>query len=460
MATRIPVIFVPEGHKKTERAMGGVSNSAKKLAKVLGPLILGAAVLKLGKSAITTAGQFEALRTRLTAMTGSVQRGTQLFDKFNKVAATTPFAVANVVEAGASLQAFGVNSEKMIKPVADLAAFMGLDIVEASQAMGRAFAGGAGAADILRERGILQLIKDSQGIEDLTKLTLPQFRKALETAMMDPQGKIAGATDLLAKTWQGKLSNMQDAWSRLLAALGDKMLPFAKNVVTRITTLLEDAISEVDMVDWEKTLEVENFKVLVGNMGKAIVDIFALTLDFITPSFKGFVSGIITDINSIGPSIFESLVGTFMGMIAGVKIVFMETLFAFKFSAIETANSIVDSFNEIFGTTFEGLKPLTTEDKDAFLESYYDTYRILQEQFESFGIGELFSVPDDAVDGIGEYGEAVLGFLNNITDGVLEFKEATGVDEEGNAVPPGGVTTEQVEHQAELFTMMFEARKK
>ena len=64
---------------------------------------------------------------------------------------------------------------------------MGTDIVDASAAFGRAFAGGAGAADILRERGILQLIKDSEGIEDLSKLTLPEFRAALERAMKKKQ---------------------------------------------------------------------------------------------------------------------------------------------------------------------------------------------------------------------------------------------------------------------------------
>lgn len=57
----------------------------------------------------------------------------------------------------------------MIKPTSDLAAFMGTTATEAAQALGRAFAGGAGAADILRERGILQLIRDTKGIEDLSK---------------------------------------------------------------------------------------------------------------------------------------------------------------------------------------------------------------------------------------------------------------------------------------------------
>ena len=119
---------------------------------------------------IQKSAQFEKVKVRLNAMFGSVEAGTEAFNTFNKIAATTPFTLEDVVEAGASLKAFGADAESLIKPVSDLAAFMGTTAAEAASALGRAFAGGAGAADILRERGILQLVRDSQGIEDLTKL--------------------------------------------------------------------------------------------------------------------------------------------------------------------------------------------------------------------------------------------------------------------------------------------------
>ena len=187
--------------------------------------LFGAAVLGAGaRSVVETASNFESLKTRLVALKGSAEEGAKSFELFTQVAATTPFQVQNVVEAGATLEAFGVNSEESLKSIADLAAFMGTDIVTAAQSMGRAFAGGAGAADVLRERGILQLIKDAEGIQDLSKLTLPQFRDALERAMTDPDGKIAGATDLLAATFSGRISNMQDAIDRLQNAIGQRFL--------------------------------------------------------------------------------------------------------------------------------------------------------------------------------------------------------------------------------------------
>ena len=57
MATKIPFQFVAKGHKKVEGAMGGIGKAAKQLAIVLGPVVLAGALIKLGKNAITTAGE-------------------------------------------------------------------------------------------------------------------------------------------------------------------------------------------------------------------------------------------------------------------------------------------------------------------------------------------------------------------------------------------------------------------
>ncbi|MBC8428205.1 MAG: hypothetical protein H8D94_01905, partial [Candidatus Pelagibacter sp.] len=219
---------------KVDRKLSSISETAKRLA---GPAALGAVAIGLGKiaqSAIRTAAEFETLKTRLVAIRGSVKEGTKLFNELNKVASKTPFALQNVVEAGATLEAFGVDASKTTKSVADLAAFMGVDIVEAAGSFGRAFAAGAGAADVLRERGVLSLISMRTGIDDLTKLSLPDFRKALIESIEDPMGKIAGSTDLLAETFEGKLSNMGDSVSKLSAALGERLLPMMKNVVSGI----------------------------------------------------------------------------------------------------------------------------------------------------------------------------------------------------------------------------------
>ena len=194
----------------------------------------------IGKT-IKTSAQFEALETRLVALKGSVDEGRKSFDFFNKVAATTPFQLANVVEAGAQLEAFGADSTQTLKAVSDLAAFMGTDIVEAANAFGRAFAGGAGAADVLRERGVLTQVKLKSGFEDLSKLTLPQFREALINTLTDPEGNISGATDLLSQTFSGLVSNFQDSISQLQDSIGDLLAPLMKSTIK----ILEDGVDSI-----------------------------------------------------------------------------------------------------------------------------------------------------------------------------------------------------------------------
>lgn len=185
---------------------------------------IGGAVGSMNKF-IQAASGFEDVKTRLVGLTGSVEEAEKAFATFNQIAATTPFQLQDVVNAGAQLEAFGVNSQATLSSVTDLAAFMGTTATEAASALGRAFAGGAGAADILRERGILQLIKDSQGIKDLTKITLPQFRQALLSAMVDPVAGIQGSSKRLSQTFTGAVSNMNDAITRFAARIGSLMLP-------------------------------------------------------------------------------------------------------------------------------------------------------------------------------------------------------------------------------------------
>ena len=225
---------------KTEKSTNKLALAARQAAKAFAGLASVAALGAVVKSSVETSAQFEALETRLVALKGSVDEGRKSFDFFNKVAATTPFQLQNVVEAGAQLEAFGADSTETLKAVSDLAAFMGTDIVEAANSFGRAFAGGAGAADVLRERGVLTQVKLKTGFDDLSKLTLPQFRKALLDTLTDPEGNISGATDLLSQTFTGLISNFQDSVSQLQDSIGDILAPSIKGIVKFLKDGVDD----------------------------------------------------------------------------------------------------------------------------------------------------------------------------------------------------------------------------
>jgi hypothetical protein len=201
------------------------------------------------KKPIQTAGEFEQLQLRLESLYQDADRAAEAFEKFRQVAADTPATLKGVVEAGATLKAFGLEAEDTITAVADLAAYMGMDVVEAAAAMGRAFAGGVGAADILRERGVLNLIKDFKGIDDLTKLTLPEFREAMLSTFMDAEAGIAGSADRMSKSYAGAIANMEDSLETLNAKIGEAFTPAVQTAANAIAYLAEQFGKVVDAVN-------------------------------------------------------------------------------------------------------------------------------------------------------------------------------------------------------------------
>lgn len=217
------------------RSMSGLRNNLLLVGFAFAPIVIGI------NKVVKTAAKFESVKARLVGLMGGIRQAEQAFGTFNKVAATTPFTLEDVVNAGAQLKAFGADAESLIKPVTDLAAFMGTTATEAANSLGRAFAGGAGAADILRERGILNLIKDTQGISDLSKTTLPEFRRALIETIQDPATGIAGSTDRMSKTFVGSMSNMLDSVTRLANEIGKFLIPPLKFLADTIGIVADRA---------------------------------------------------------------------------------------------------------------------------------------------------------------------------------------------------------------------------
>ena len=223
---------------ETERLRGRTKGLIGSLGSLRNKILvytfaLGGAATAMNKF-IQAASGFQDVQTRLVGLTGSTEAAKEAFEVFNQVAATTPFALQDVVNAGAQLEAFGLNAKATLNATVDLAAFMGTTAVEAANALGRAFAGGAGAAEILTNKGIRELIQRSQGIKDITKLTLPEFRKALLSAMVDPVVGIQGSSKRLSETFTGAVSNMNDAITRFAAMIGEVMLPSMTKMVNSV----------------------------------------------------------------------------------------------------------------------------------------------------------------------------------------------------------------------------------
>ena len=252
-----------------ERQTDETKQSASELTSTFKTLF-GTAVLGAGaRSIIQTASNFESLETSIIQLKGSTEAGQKAFKTFSNIAATTPFKLQNVVEAGVTVQAFGANSEDTLKAITDLAAYMRVDVVDAAGAFGRAFAGGAGAADVLRDRGVLTQVKLKTGFDDLSKMTLPQFRQALIDTLTDPDGAIAGSTDVLAKTFSGKVSNMEDAVDLLQNAIGSRLLGTLGDMAVAVGDAARNAAEFVDNLSGENIEDIKKNVTIMAGMASA-----------------------------------------------------------------------------------------------------------------------------------------------------------------------------------------------
>ncbi len=288
----IVAIIRAEGVEEVERKLNGLGkklNDTKAVMEKVGTAatVFGAALTATAGVAVKRAGDFERLQTRLVSIFGSVEKGSEAFRQLNELAAKTPFSLEGVIEAGSMLAAYlGRDRDQAVeltKDLADLAAYMGDDIAEAARAFGMAMAAGASGAEMLRRRGVLAAVADfarlKYGINDLTKLTLPEFRRVMIEAIRDPSLGIAGSTERLSKTFTGAWSNMTDALDRFAASMGQTLLPTvtgALRLMTRFLDALAAMPSGFKAVGAVVTVVVGGLSMLAGTVALLIPKVLGL----------------------------------------------------------------------------------------------------------------------------------------------------------------------------------------
>lgn len=200
-----------------------INKTTQNLAKIgfaaVGTAAVGLAtgLAKLGIAAVQTGAQFEGFQSQLTTLLGTQAEAVERLSQLREIASNTPFELAGLVEAETKLVAFGDSMGDLREGTLNLAAGLNLDVVEAASAVGRAFAGGAGAADILRERGVLAMVELRTGVK-ATELSLDEFRVALRDTLEED---FAGGVERASMTFQGMVSNLQDKWTEFQIQVAD-----------------------------------------------------------------------------------------------------------------------------------------------------------------------------------------------------------------------------------------------
>ncbi|QDP52993.1 MAG: hypothetical protein Unbinned4118contig1001_27 [Prokaryotic dsDNA virus sp.] len=301
--------------KSTAQLAKGFTAAAAAAAAV------GAALGTMGGLAIKTSANLESFETRLGGLLGGLDQGKARVQELFELSARTPFSINGLVEAEATLEAFGVNATRVRGGVMDLAGAMGMDVTEAANAVGKALAGGAGAADQLREKGVLAMVEVTAGMST-AEMTADQFREAL-VKTLETNDKIAGGTAKLAQTFNGLFSTLKDQFTVFAKDVGDAdLFSTAKASLVVVLELLEEnkeavsgfaasiggglAKSIVFVVDsfFRFVALIEQAKVGFGTMEQIIRLVAIAMAEFALSSMQS-----LTQIPLIGPKIQEGLGG-------------------------------------------------------------------------------------------------------------------------------------------------------
>ena len=243
-----------DAERKIKDSSGKMGNSFKKLDK--GLINLGTSVVKFGSIFAATFGvlaikdiigvgvEIETLRIRFKALFGSAREGAKAFDELLTFAGKVPFSLDEIQAGAGALAVVSEDAQELAKNLeitGNVAAMSGLTFVEAAQQIQRAFGAGAGAAEMLRDRGVLAMVGFEAGAtvsaREVNRVFSELFRKG---------GKFGNLTNELADTVQGTLSMIQDSILQFKIAISNEFMQELGKQLNLLDANLKRNAKEID----------------------------------------------------------------------------------------------------------------------------------------------------------------------------------------------------------------------
>lgn len=225
---------------------------------VAGALKAAGVVKDLASAAISAASEMETYNVRFSTLLGNQEKAQQHVARLTEYAAKTPFDMAGISKASATLLAFGVEareSMEVLRMLGDVAAASGGDLGELARIYGKvATAGKMDTADInqLADRGLnvraILAARDSLDMGTVKKnissgvYGLADLRHVLASATGEG-GAFAGGAEKLSGTLEGRWSTLSDNIKLASARIGDLFVPALKSALSTGVKLV-DAFSD------------------------------------------------------------------------------------------------------------------------------------------------------------------------------------------------------------------------
>jgi hypothetical protein len=241
-------------HDKTKQALSGVQSSLGRLRASIFSIqsaLLGIGAGVLTRSFINVGREVEELGVRFNFLFGSVQEGQKAFKELVAFAGKVPFTLQEIAVASGNLAVISKDANELaknLKIVGNVSAVTGLDFRTTAEQIQRSFAGGISAADIFRERGVRALLGFKAGATISIEDTVKRFEEVFGEG-----GRFGRATEVLATTFTGTLSMIQDKIFQFKLGVNEAgFFDFIKGGLATINDLLEE--NEMALKDFANTI--------------------------------------------------------------------------------------------------------------------------------------------------------------------------------------------------------------
>ena len=202
----------------------------------------------------------------------------------NQFAATVPFSLGEIAAASGNLAVVSkdaVQLNKNLQITANVAAVAGIDFRTAGEQIQRALSGGIAAADILRERGVRDMLGFAQGATVSAEQTAEAFNRVFGLG-----GQFGNVADALAGTFTGTLSMISDSFRK-----------FQESVAEGFFVTLKEEFGLLDSSLKENEAAIREIAGTIGTfLAKAIkatstgIQLFAENIDKVVAGFAALIA--------------------------------------------------------------------------------------------------------------------------------------------------------------------------
>jgi len=430
---------------KTRQAMRSATGAVDKLKGAVFNLrnaFIGLGAGLVAKSFLDTGREVENLRVRFKFLFSDAREGEKAFKGLVKFAGQVPFSLQEIQRGSANLAVVSKNADELnnlLKITGDIASASGLDFATTAEQIQRTFSSGINSADLFRERGVKALL----GFEAGVKISAEESRKHILTAFKDGTLSVVGASDEMAKTFDGVMS-----------MIGDKFLGFK---MTLMDSAPFDFVKSGAMIlEQELAKNFGSIEKLAERMGKGLVSAFrsflltgAKVFDTFQPLFSflgrsmenlvAYVKGLPAPLDTIGVIGFLMLGGkgkALVFLIGGI----LDEIRSVIGHTIQAMALLQEQMNKItFGRSIEQIEKADQAVKDLKLtaEKLKTPMTEVAEKFGEAGelgsteFKELNNVFDLTAEKIGKNEMAMINFLKKIdqtTESTKKLKETIDVN--------------------------------